>query len=119
MNLVIKELPFSEAGRGYEFDDEGRNHTVLETKSNAYRGNHTHPYNQYTLLLRGKARYLLHGGERREYWLKNGEVFVTEAGIPHILLPEEDTLTFEWWDGPFEDTKVQGLFEDVMDRRVG
>lgn len=62
MSLEIKELPFSEAGKGYEFDDEGRNHTVLVTKANAYRGNHTHPYNQYTLLLRGKARYLLHGG---------------------------------------------------------
>ena len=119
MSLEIKEFPFSEAVRGYEFDDDGKNHTILETKANAYRGNHIHPYNQYTLLLRGRARYLLHEEERQEFWLKKGEIFTSKAGVPHILLPEEDTVTFEWWDGPFEATEVTGIFEDVMEGRVG
>lgn len=119
MGLEIFELPFSDAGKGYEFDDQGKNYTILVTKANAYRGNHTHPYNQYTLLLRGKARYLLHDEERKEFWLKKGEIFLTRAGIPHILLPQEDTITFEWWDGLFEESDVKGLFEDVMEGRIG
>ena len=119
MGLEIIELPFSEAGKGYEFDDMGKNHTILETKANAYRGSHTHPYNQYTFLLMGKARYLLREDEVKEYWLKKGEIFVSKAGVPHILLPEEETITLEWWDGPFEETKLEGIFEDVMEGRVG
>ena len=108
-----------EAGEGYEFDDMGKNYTILETLENAYRGSHTHPYNQYTFLLRGKARYILDDGERKEYWLQKHETFVTPAGVPHILLAEEETITLEWWDGPFEETKLTGLFEDLMENRVG
>ena len=69
MGLKIIELPFMKAGKGYEFDDMGKNYTILETLENAYRGSHTHPYNQYTFLLRGKARYLLDDGKRKEYHL--------------------------------------------------
>jgi quercetin dioxygenase-like cupin family protein len=118
MGLKIIELPDSKAGKGYEFNDSRKNYTILETKANAYQGNHTHPYNRYTLLLRGKARYILHEDEREEYWLREGEIFLSKAGVPHILLPEKDTLAFEWWDGPFKATEVEGLFEDVLEERV-
>ncbi|MDH5199819.1 MAG: cupin domain-containing protein [Candidatus Bathyarchaeota archaeon] len=93
---------------------------MLETRAGAYRGNHVHPHDQYTLLLRGRARYLLHeDGERREVELTEGEVFVARAGVPHILVPEEDTFTFEWWDGDFIAEEVEGLFDDVTRGRVG
>lgn len=119
MGLKIVELPFMNAGKGYEFDDMGKNYTILETKENAYRGSHTHPFNQYTFLLRGKARYILDNGGREEHWLKQGEVFMTPSGVPHILLPEEDTITLEWWNGPFEESKLRGLFDDLMENRIG
>ena len=93
MGLEIIELPLSKAGKGYEFNDMGKNYTILETKANAYRGNHTHPYDQYTFLLRGKARYLLLEDKINEFWLEKGEIFVSKAGVPHILLPEKDTIT--------------------------
>jgi hypothetical protein len=46
-------------------------------------------------------------------------VFVARAGVPHILVPEEDTFTFEWWDGDFIAEEVEGLFDDVTRGRVG
>lgn len=119
MGLDIVELPFMEAGKGYEFDDMGKNYTILETLENAYRGSHTHPFNQYTFMLRGKASYVLDDGKRKEYMLKPGEIFTTPAGVPHILITDEETITFEWWDGPFEETKLKGLFDDLMETRIG
>jgi hypothetical protein len=50
MGLRIIKLPDSKTGKGYEFNDSGKNYTILETKANAHRGNHTHPYNQYMAL---------------------------------------------------------------------
>lgn len=119
MELEITELPTSKVGKAYEFNDSGKNHNILETQVNAYRGNHIHPHDQHTLLIRGRARYVLVQDERREFWLKEGEIFVTPAGVPHIMVPEEDTLTFEWWDGPFEYEEIQGLFKDLIEGRAG
>jgi hypothetical protein len=48
-----------------------------------------------------------------------GKVFVTPSDVAHILLPEEDTITLEWWDGPFEESKLTGLFKDLMKERIG
>ena len=68
----------------------------------SYRGNHVHPNKQYTLLLSGRARYVLHqGGEYREVPLRVGEITEVEAGVPHIMVVEEDVTSFEWWDGDF------------------
>ena len=120
MVLDLEEWASSEeVGKAYGFIDSGKFHGILETKRGAYRGNHVHPYDQYTLLLRGRARYVLHDGGRTETELKTGEVFVAKAGVPHILIPEEDILTFEWWDGDFVKEDVTGLFDDLTEGRVG
>jgi mannose-6-phosphate isomerase-like protein (cupin superfamily) len=120
MVLDLEEWASSEAvGKAYGFKDSGKFHSILETKVGAYRGNHIHPYDQYTLLLRGRARYVLHDGERNEVELRPGEVFVARAGVPHILVPDEDILTFEWWDGDFVTEDVTGLFDDLTEGRVG
>jgi mannose-6-phosphate isomerase-like protein (cupin superfamily) len=121
MTFEIEEWGSSEAvGRAYGFEHHGRFHGILETRAGAYRGNHVHPHDQYTLLLRGRASYLLHeDGGRREVDLEVGKVFVARAGVPHILVPEEDILTFEWWDGDFIAEEVAGLFDDVTRGRVG
>lgn len=39
--------------------------------------------------------------------------------MPHILVPEEDALTFEWWDGDFVAEDVKGFFDDITRDRVG
>ena len=110
---------FEGVGRGYGFKHRGRFYALLETKVGAYRGNHTHPHSQYTLLLSGRAKYLEFEGGRREVPLMRGKVAEVKAGAPHILVVEEDALTFEWWDGDFIAEDCTGLFEDVTRGRVG
>jgi oxalate decarboxylase/phosphoglucose isomerase-like protein (cupin superfamily) len=121
MAFEIEEWPANEkVGKAYGFEHHGKFHGVLETKAGSYRGNHVHPNDQYTLLLKGRGRYILHEDEaRREVDLVEGEVFIAKAGIPHILVPEEDCFTFEWWDGDFIDDGVTGLFDDLVEGRVG
>lgn len=119
MSFEVKEWGSSEAvGKAYGFRYQGRFYGILETKAGSYRGNHVHPVDQHTLLLNGKSRYLLSEGDRREVELEVGKVFVAKAGVPHILVPEEDSITFEWWDGDFvaEDVSV---FDDIARERVG
>lgn len=75
---------------------------MLETKVGSYRGNHIHPNKQYTLLLSGKADYVLNlDGVEKTVPLRIGEVTAVDAGVPHIMVVYEDITTFEWWDGDF------------------
>lgn len=62
---------------------------------------------------------MLFEGRRLEVELEEGKVFVARAGVPHILVPEEDALTFEWWDGDFVAEDVKGFFDDITRDRVG
>ena len=86
----------------------------------SYRGNHIHPNNQYTLLLSGKARYILiQNGEYREIPLTPGKVARVDQGIPHILIVDEDITTFEWWDGDFIAKPCENEFKVYTRGRVG
>ena len=90
-------------GEGYSWTYKGKYYSVLYTRASMYRGNHIHPNMQHTLLLDGKGKYVfMVEGEEVPRPLKLGEVLEVPAGVPHILLPEEDCLTVEWWDGEFE-----------------
>lgn len=92
---------------------------MLETKKGAYRGNHTHPYNQYTMLLSGDATYVLYvDGEYVEKPMKQHEVVKVEAGVPHIMIVNEDITTFEWWDGEFI-AELCTQFPHLTEGRVG
>ncbi|MCK4438524.1 cupin domain-containing protein [Candidatus Bathyarchaeota archaeon] len=121
MEFEIKEWASTEkVGNAYSFMHHGKFHGILETKVGAYRGNHVHPVNQYTLLLKGKAcNYIYVDGERVEEPLEFGEVAVVPAGVPHILVPEEDLFTFEWWDGDFIAEPCGGEFKEYTRGRVG
>ena len=120
MTFEVNEWESPEAvGKAFGFKHHGKFHGILETRVGAYRGNHVHPHDQYTLLLKGRAKYVLFEGERREVDLMEGEVFVAKAGVPHILVPEEDAFTFEWWDGDFIAEDVAGIFDDLTRDRVG
>ena len=86
----------------------------------SYRGNHIHPNRQHTLLLSGKAEYILiEDGVEKTIPLKIGEITVIEAGIPHIMVVHEDITTFEWWDGNFIADPSRELFKEYSEDRIG
>jgi oxalate decarboxylase/phosphoglucose isomerase-like protein (cupin superfamily) len=86
----------------------------------SYRGNHIHPHNQYTLLISGKAKYVLfQKGEYQEVSLKLGEVFKVDSGIPHILIVDENITTFEWWEGDFIADLCGEEFKAYTEGKVG
>ncbi|MBN2335794.1 cupin domain-containing protein [Candidatus Bathyarchaeota archaeon] len=93
---------------------------MLETKVGSYRGNHVHPNTQYTLLLSGRARYVLYeDGEYREVPLRVGEVAKVKPGVPHVMVVEEGITTFEWWDGDFIAKPCGDEFKDHVAGRLG
>jgi hypothetical protein len=85
----------------------------------AYRGNHKHPYDQHTLLISGKGKYIRYDGSITEVPLVKGEIVSVEAGVPHVMVPDEDCLAFEWWDGDFVDNECQPVFSEYVDTRIG
>lgn len=121
LKLELKDWgTFDQIGKGYAFNQDGKFYSILETKVGSYRGNHIHPHNQYTLLLSGKARYILIlNGVYEEKPLTPGEVAKVDQGIPHILIVDEDITAFEWWDGDFIAELCKDEFKDYTKGRVG
>lgn len=120
MSLVINEWgSFEKVGKGYGFKVGGKFYSVLETKVGAYRGDHTHPYNQYTLLLSGRGKYIKIENGLKEEPLVQGKVVMVKAGVPHVMFVEEDLLTFEWWDGDFIAENCKGLFDESIRGKIG
>ena len=98
-------------GKAYGGSFGGKFYSLLLTYEGCYRGNHIHPNNQSTVLLSGKATYVIkRGDEIVKVPLEVGRQFDVEAGVPHILLADEETLTVEWWDGEFREEKYK-VFE--------
>jgi oxalate decarboxylase/phosphoglucose isomerase-like protein (cupin superfamily) len=89
-------------GEGYSGMYKGKYYSLLYTRGGMFRGNHIHPNVQHTLLLDGKGKYVFKVDGREEtYHLERGRILDVPAGVPHIFLPEDDCLTFEWWEGDF------------------
>ena len=77
---------------------------MLLTYRGGFRGNHIHPHDQHTILLSGRAKYLVKKeGVIQTFELKPGDTLDVEAGIPHVLVADEEILTVEWWDGEFKE----------------
>ncbi len=90
-------------GEGHSFMYEGRFYSVLFTRGGMVRGNHIHPVDQHTLLLKGTGKYVFKvDGGNVDHTLVEGAIMDVPAGIPHIFLPEKNCLTVEWWEGDFE-----------------
>jgi oxalate decarboxylase/phosphoglucose isomerase-like protein (cupin superfamily) len=89
-------------GEGHKFIYKGKFYSILFTRAGMFRGNHIHPVEQHTLLLRGKGKYVFKiNGENEDQHLKEGKILDIPEGIPHIFLPKDDCLTVEWWEGDF------------------
>jgi len=111
---------FPKVGTDYATDINGKWCSFLETRKGAYRGDHTHPYDQYTVLLGGSAMVVKEiDGKIVEYSMVENEVMVTPKGVPHILVPLEDSVLYEWWQGPFETEACPGVFDEYTKNRDG
>jgi hypothetical protein len=89
-------------GEGHSFTYEGKFYSVLFTRGGMFRGNHIHPVDQHTLLLKGTGRYVFKvDGDNVDHALVEGAILDVPAEVPHIFLPEKDCLTVEWWEGDF------------------
>ena len=90
-------------GEAIGFTYKGKWYSLLYTKAGMYRGNHIHTVDQTSILLDGKAKYVFkEKNKNTEHNLTKGQPIHVPAGIPHILLPETDILSVEWWEGPFD-----------------
>jgi hypothetical protein len=58
-------------------------------------------------------------GELVEFPLHENEVHKTPKGVAHILVPLEDAILYEWWQGPFEAEDCPGVFDKYTKDRVG
>ena len=100
----IPQKSSGQAGKAYGGLWKGKFYSILLTYAGAYRGNHLHRIKQSTILLNGKARYIIKkDNELINIPLKIGKQINIKAGVPHILLAEEDTLTLEWWEGEWRE----------------
>jgi hypothetical protein len=87
-------------GKAYAGFFGGKFYSVLLTHAGHYRGNHIHPNTQSTILLSGKAKYVQKiGDDLVAIPMEVGKQIDVEAGVPHILLAEEETLTISGGTG--------------------
>ncbi|HUV35198.1 MAG TPA: hypothetical protein VMW22_09685 [Candidatus Desulfaltia sp.] len=101
-------------GEAIGFTYGGKWYSLLYTRAGMYRGNHIHKVEQTSILMDGKAKYVFKDkGRNVEYPLTKGKPLHVPAGVPHILLPETDILTVEWWEGPFDAEEYD--FPEYMD----
>jgi hypothetical protein len=101
-------------GEAIGFTYNGKWYSLLYTRGGMYRGNHVHTVDQTSILLDGKAKYVFkENGRNTEHPLTKGKPIHVPAGIPHILVPKEDSLSVEWWEGPFDAEEYD--FPEYMD----
>ena len=107
-------------GKGYAANVNGKWCSFLETKKGAYRGDHIHPYDQYTVLLAGFAMVVKEiDGQLVESLLHENVIHRTLEGVPHILIAVDDAILYEWWDGPYVDEPCPCLFDKYKVGRIG
>ena len=58
-------------------------------------------------------------GKLLEFPLHENEVHITPKDVPHILIAFENSILYEWWQGPFEAEDCPGVFDQYSKDRVG
>ncbi|MEK7084765.1 MAG: cupin domain-containing protein [Patescibacteria group bacterium] len=100
MQSTIKKDP-----RGDMCFVEGNSYhcNVVETKKGMKRGGHSHPCDQYTVIIQGKMRVMFRQNGVDDIMIKEpGEVIHIPAGIPHLFEALEDSVFIEWMFSPYE-----------------
>jgi len=70
---------------------------------------HAHENEQITLVVRGRLRFGLGGGDgsaKRELMVGAGEVVHLPSGMPHSAYAEEETLVLDLFSPPSEKTGI-------------
>ena len=118
MGLEFREWGTSrQAGKGYGGQVGGRWCSVMETRKCAYRGDHVHKVNQFTVLLDGALMIVKQvDGGLVEQRLDRDRIYMTKADVPHVTVALENSVSYEWWDGPSSMERCPGVFDEYLTR---
>ncbi len=115
MSLEFSVWGRGRAGNGYGGQVGDRWCSIMETQRGFTRGNHVHSVDQFTVLLSGRMKVVTYvDGEYRETMLERDRIHVTKAGVPHITVALDDSVGYEWWDGPSSMTSCEGIFDKYL-----
>ena len=79
------------------------------------RGTHVHSFDQFTILLKGREIVVMEvDGELVEVELKLDTVHRTLAGVNHLTVAVEDSVAYEWWDGPSSMETCPRVFDEYL-----
>ncbi len=111
----FKEWGTAKAGSGYGGQVGDRWCAIIECKRGMNRGNHVHSFDQFTVLLKGREIVVMEvDGELVEVELKLDTVHRTPAGVNHLTVALDDSVAYEWWDGPSSMETCPGVFDEYL-----
>lgn len=91
---------------------------VLLRKKGTLLSGDSHPYTQYDLILKGEFEITLRRNDKDVVIRKKAnEFFTIPPNIPHLFRSLTDTVTLEWWDGPFEQ-HIYEPFRKLVDQNI-
>ncbi|MCK5319770.1 hypothetical protein KAJ61_00085 [Candidatus Parcubacteria bacterium] len=77
-----------------------------------------HPYTQYDLILKGEFKITLRKNKKDVVIKKKANEFISiPPNTPHLFESLTDTITIEWWDGPFEQ-KIYKPYRKLVDENI-
>jgi len=77
-----------------------------------------HPYTQFDLVLKGEFEITLRKKNKDVLIKKKANEFISiPPNTPHLFKSVTDTITLEWWDGPFEQ-KIYKPYRKLVDENI-
>lgn len=102
----------------YRIEIGGIYFNLLTRKKGTLSSGDYHPYNQYDLILKGEFEITLRQNNRdKTIRKKANEFIVIPPKVPHIFKSLTDTVTIEWWGGPFEQ-KIYRPYRKLVDENI-
>ncbi|MCK5510662.1 hypothetical protein KAI65_03920 [Candidatus Parcubacteria bacterium] len=116
----MKKILIHKDTRGviYRIEIGGVYFNLMTRKKGTLLSGDFHPYTQYDLVLKGEFKITLHKNKKDEIVKKKTNEFISiPPNTPHLFESLTDTITIEWWDGPFEQ-KIYKPYRKLVDENI-